>query len=1023
MRRRYCSSSLARLRSERGHSFDVSDPAPGLDIWFWLLVLAAFSIRVVNLEGTELWWDEFLVLHRASMALPDLWNSLKFQSASEVYADTSPPLHHILVHFSLLLGRSEFFAKLPSVLFGSFSVGMAYLAGRDLFGRSAGLSAGMIACLSFFHIAYSRDMRWYAIFYFFTFMALWASWRFAESLGRKSRLALATAFCGMMYTSYIAAPFIAGAYCYFLIRALYLLRGGFARKAKSFLLSCCLVAGVVAVAYLPQLTGHTVAAKLFHMQFGNYFDVAKVWLSLQQFTHGLSSVPPWHGWTLALLGIAATIRVAFFGRFSSALLVLFFCVPQVAAAFMIYVQAPVQAKYLVALLVLFFIFAGVGVQSLAEGAFWLAGKLSRGALPRLSRIAAAVAVIFALLYQAPALFTFQDGMAPTSKVVARYLALNKTNHSFIMYARNRQDKVIYNWYVGGLFRNFSSYEPGGYRRFLFVGTPGKEAAAQVPLLSVLNLRGETVQVRCGGIASMAPIPLVPPSPESALLFEQKFDTLDYYKTVWKSENIGIDSTNGTLALYGFDGLGSSLYRFTRWGGKFPEKVRLSLAVKIEKSQMLPADAKLIISVGSDESTSHQVAVLDHAALSRTLASQGIAVSATTLSGVVDLELPQAAFSGGDFFLRFSMTPGKYQSSTEISWFRLEASGPSPEMGSDPVWRLLENVYANNHVKIWNPDVELVDSNTLYVFSADGSMPRREGQAAYGSKEDLEAFQREHPGLAPVLALRYRDGSTAFFVYDATLLFGGLRLQGGETIRVRTDAALPQMVRGMSFWGKLDREQMALDGNLFTIPFVVPPQSFCVLNPGDKGLIHFAPVYDQDVLETGDFSPPTNVVKLAGQDCISCIDGKSCVAAYRIASEFPIVNARLIYYPRGNVSGNNRVKVSYSLDGDHEYKELDSYVPRGEQPWVGDMDGRQIHLAFKHPAHIIDLRFDLSGDGMQLWSSRTHPMLLEAEVDASSLMPLRLENREFQAGVRSGRKETFGVWWSPNPIDFHEKWAR
>ncbi|MFP5221236.1 MAG: ArnT family glycosyltransferase [Acidobacteriota bacterium] len=994
----------------------------GPDIWFWAIILAAFALRIPGLASSELWWDEFLVINRAELPLGMLWDSLKFQSASEAYSDTSPPLHHILAHFSLMLGRNEFFAKLPSVILGSVSVGMAYMAGRDLFGKGAGLASGAILCLSIFHISFSRDMRWYAAFYCFSFMTLWAARNYARTNGQRRQLALTAGLCGMLYSSYIAAPFVAGLFIYLFSASLLGQRDECKNVSVSFFVSNIVIALVVFAIYWPQIEGHIVASKLFQMQVGNFFNGRTLWLSLEQFTHGLTPVPYYHAVTISVLCGIAIVWIVLTRRMSSLLLLLTFTIPQIAAAFLIFVQASVQAKYLVGLLVLFVMLAGAGTQAVTCAVSGLLRIIFGIKLQRTFSVALGACALFILLRDAPVFSSFGDGLKPTTKLVARHMAFSKSDCDSIMYARNRQDKVIYSWYLGDQFRDFRTFQAGPYRRFLFVGGSGMKNASEMPLQKHFDLRGETVQVRRGGIASIAPVPLVS-TRNDGVLFEERFDTLSYYRTVWKSENMGIDSQQGTLSLFGFAGPGYSLYRFLPGKAGFPAKVRLKLRVRMEKSLLLPANATLTISVGSDEHATRMVAVLDHSALKDMLASRGEEVYLGTISGDLSFDLPSESLAGENLYLKFNLTPGRYQSSAEIDWFQLESVDPGVESSEDPVWTHLDNLYSNVRVARWNSGYNVPEPGAVYVFSVFGQGGEVRGGGEYLGNEQLQAFRDENPGLPPVLTLFFRDGSPAFLVYDPGLLSGGVSLRRDETVLVTTGADAPSSVKGIFFQGRLDRTMVELGNQQFAIPFIVPSHSVVAVNPGGKGLIRFESVFDADTLDTRDFIPPTNVVKLAGQDCVSCQDAKPCSATYRIASELPITSIRLVYYPRGSVAGDNWVKVSYSFNDTGTFRTFDTYVPKGLHPWVGDMDGRQLRLTFPKPTHIVDLRFDFSGDGMQLWSSSSYPMFIEADVDASSFKEFTLPERAFQVKTHGGGPEPFRMWWSPIPLTFHERWAR
>lgn len=133
------------------------------------LVGLATLLRLVALGAESLWFDEAYSVAFASADL-SLLNFLRPGG----FAFTDKNVYHILLHFWLFLGRTEFMVRLLSVIFGVMTVMVVLGVARRLFGwRPAAWAAGLVA-LSPFHIWYSREARMYVLAGLFAWMAVLA---------------------------------------------------------------------------------------------------------------------------------------------------------------------------------------------------------------------------------------------------------------------------------------------------------------------------------------------------------------------------------------------------------------------------------------------------------------------------------------------------------------------------------------------------------------------------------------------------------------------------------------------------------------------------------------------------------------------------------------------------------------------------------------------------------------------------------------------------------------------------------
>jgi hypothetical protein len=77
--------------------------------------------------------------------------------------DTHPPLYYLLMHFWLLLGESEWWLRLFSLLLSLGTLVGAYVAGRALGGQRLGLLAALLLAVAGFELRFAQEARMYAL--------------------------------------------------------------------------------------------------------------------------------------------------------------------------------------------------------------------------------------------------------------------------------------------------------------------------------------------------------------------------------------------------------------------------------------------------------------------------------------------------------------------------------------------------------------------------------------------------------------------------------------------------------------------------------------------------------------------------------------------------------------------------------------------------------------------------------------------------------------------------------------------
>lgn len=133
--------------------------------WLWPAAVAtlALILRLVNLGGRPLWYDEAFSLLFSERS-PGAMIAGTLTPVNGAAAEEHPLLYYLILHgWMALWGYAPGAARLLSALLGAATVAANYLLGRRLMGRHAGLAAAAITALAPFHVYYSQEARMYAL--------------------------------------------------------------------------------------------------------------------------------------------------------------------------------------------------------------------------------------------------------------------------------------------------------------------------------------------------------------------------------------------------------------------------------------------------------------------------------------------------------------------------------------------------------------------------------------------------------------------------------------------------------------------------------------------------------------------------------------------------------------------------------------------------------------------------------------------------------------------------------------------
>ncbi len=163
------------------------------------IVVAGAALRLVTLGTQSLWFDEAQLAHEAALPFSGLWHTFGAQ-------ETSPPLYFVLAWgWARLFGTGAVGLRSLSALLGIATIPLAYLAGRELVSRSAGLLCAAFVAGSPFLIWYSQEAREYMLLIAASALSLWGFARAWNRGGARRDLALwATGSALALLTHFLA---------------------------------------------------------------------------------------------------------------------------------------------------------------------------------------------------------------------------------------------------------------------------------------------------------------------------------------------------------------------------------------------------------------------------------------------------------------------------------------------------------------------------------------------------------------------------------------------------------------------------------------------------------------------------------------------------------------------------------------------------------------------------------------------------------------------------------------------------
>lgn len=124
--------------------------------WLFLVLLAAFAVRLYRLGVSSLWYDETVSVYLAQQELAEL--------IRHTAGDIHPPLYYILLHFwGRLAGWSEFAMAFVSFWFSILLIALVYRITREWINARVALIAAILIAISPYNLWYAQEVRMYTL--------------------------------------------------------------------------------------------------------------------------------------------------------------------------------------------------------------------------------------------------------------------------------------------------------------------------------------------------------------------------------------------------------------------------------------------------------------------------------------------------------------------------------------------------------------------------------------------------------------------------------------------------------------------------------------------------------------------------------------------------------------------------------------------------------------------------------------------------------------------------------------------
>jgi|GEM_PF-1200941 len=233
------------------------------------LMIIGAALRLYKITAMGLWLDE---LHSMNGADPD-------KTLREVYeyakSDQPPVLFFMLNKWLRLLPFNDFYGRLLTALFGIAGIAGAFFLGKEYKDERLGLITAFITTFNYFHIDFSREIRFYPIVFLFSSLSYLFFLRSVRENGWRNFVAYAI-FTGLLLNTHYFGLVVFASQCIIFIGILI----WYKRTTK--LIVSGLISGAVAALsishWLPMIFADLQITE-FHVQpVPFYFPIVFIWV-------------------------------------------------------------------------------------------------------------------------------------------------------------------------------------------------------------------------------------------------------------------------------------------------------------------------------------------------------------------------------------------------------------------------------------------------------------------------------------------------------------------------------------------------------------------------------------------------------------------------------------------------------------------------------------------------------------------------------------------------------------------------
>jgi len=965
-------------------------------------------------------WDDSFTLDIALGSFADIVKTFQYQF-SDGYAEYQTPLFYFIVAVFLKLGHSDFAARLPGLLAGTALIPMLYLLCRELANARVGLYAALLCAVSLYQVESSQLIRVYAFFLFISVACAYAFLR-AVNDDRLWRWAVFTGLSVLaFYTSYlnVVNVLFQGAFVVLTVAVTYLRRDGagakriFVRYAAAMLLTLAAYAPWIKIQLLTQRllagTGASSGQPFFKALFA---VVNEFGFNYNEFL----SFPVYGQYVLALAAAGAAVclllgrlrPLAFFLLWMGTLLVML----RLGGG-----GLHIRNRHVMLALPGLYFFIACAVDFAAAGVF----KLLRLRIVNREAVYLLAGLCLVLFMQYPNLRTYEyfyRRQDDRLKELAWELATTQENltHKYFMGMETKWTPsaaaLFFDRCLPGVFEDLGNMESPAYRRCL-VMAPGRDRDATEQAHSWVS--GGTfpgVAWFRAGFVCRSPLELSA-GPDGTFAYADDFSGLAVFSDAFALRRIRVDAAG--LRPVQRSAPGEVEYRFAVPEDASLEDAFLRLDAAVTGGLYDLPDARILVFAGENSESLSLAAEIPASPKARE----------DNLRFVARLRehIPLAGFlpRRGAFSVRIVLDPGERRGLVELRnlAFEFALSGLTPDPDG-AVLRQAAAIGKNASVERYRPGVRSMAPDALCCFSMDDARTGYGVGAEFDSQAMRKEFLKEYPDAEPVEALFFPDGEPAFEFYDPALANPALELAPERELILENGESTLISEKGLQLLGVLDRPVMDLNGTRLDIPISSAAPLSVFLNPSGRGLIQAALLYTPDGLGLQAASASRNMRQNSGEECATCRDKTPCYVEYEIVSELPLTEFAVTSYPRvfSDAARRGFAAMSYSLD-DGAFERAYRYATPGTGAWEGLTVPRRFRLRPGKSFRRLKVRFDLSGDDAQLWSSQAYPMRIFVGLDASGLaapdVPAGLSELRLEGNGGTGLR----VFFSPEAFDFFQ----